>query len=360
MWGLTKEKQRGIGRWVITQWNPEKRRPDRLPVSQYEHIRDDEEKLREYVKRLNAPLTAKTKVDFKHAFINDDLIESYREFLHTRIRTVSVVTTNVNYLKEHFLKYFIGKLDLMNPQDWVEIDAQTKWAGYLLNSKTIRAAKTKRDVVIEANRFMGWLSEKRPKELRFKKMEPLTKKRLDSIDAERELRGETQTRKMIQDSDWKTIRKGIPKHIRAQVFLGYHYGLRLAETLGGLPGDVKKGYLSVDRQLRKLGVHGILKGKMRRKVNHWFSEAKDAYGWVAEVQGNLMHPATLSGEWRTYMDSIGMDYDFHDLRHTFITKATRLHNIRDVQLAAGHKHISTTMAYLHDDRTLEDETFTPD
>lgn len=54
--------------------------------------------------------------------------------------------------------------------------------------------------------------------------------------------------------------------------------------------------------------------------------------------------------WRDLMTALGYTYDFHDLRHSFITRAIREKNSRDVQLAAGHKHLMTTMGYAHDDR----------
>ena len=63
------------------------------------------------------------------------------------------------------------------------------------------------------------------------------------------------------------------------------------------------------------------------------------------------------------MRELDYDYDFHDIRHTWITKAIRLPNVepRDVQLAAGHKNIETTMGcYLHDDRIFGDEPYVPD
>jgi integrase len=360
-WGLTTEKQRGVERFVIKRWNPRLARPERLAVTEYQHIRDDENELRAYIKRLNAPLAAKTKVDFKHAFIDDELLSEYLEFLQTKISTQSVALTQFNYLKKYVLDFFIGQMDLMNPNDWYAA-SKTKWAQFLLNHDVVRAAKTKRDVVIEANRFLGWLAERREGEIKFKRLEPFTRKRLQSVEAQRLHDGEVSERKLISFKHWRRIYKALPDSIRAQSLLGYHYGLRRAETLGVLPGDVKRGYLSVDRQLGKKGdkfIHAPTKGKMVRKVPHWGVRAARSHQWVEQVQDNIMSPWQLTKAWRQLMDRLGFDYDFHDLRHTFITRAMRKYKPRDVQMAAGHKHISVTMQYLHDDRTMEDEVFTP-
>jgi integrase len=369
-WGLTKEKQRGALRFVIKRWNPDLGRPERLPVTEYQHIREKEDELREFVKRLNAPLAAITKVDFKHAFINDELLTEYLEYLQTKITTQSVARTQFGYLKNYVLNYFIGTLDLMNPNDWYAVH-QTKWAQYLLNHEVVRAAKTKRDVVIEANRFLEWLADRRGNEIKFKRLEPFTRKRLDSVDAQRKLEGDFHDRKIITDDHWALIEKRLPTAIRAHTHIAYNYGLRRSETLGLKSTDVKKGYLSVERQLWKVKdkfVEAPTKGKMTRKVPHWFATPAAAYHWIESIQQNPMSPWQLTKIWRDYVKgltdangkSMGLDYDFHDLRHTFVTKAMRAQSKpRDVQLAAGHKHISVTMQYLHDDRTMEDELFTP-
>jgi integrase len=360
-WGLTQEKQKsGITTFVIKRWDTEKKRPVRLPVQEYAHIRDDEKELREFVKRLNAPLSAQRKVEFRHAFINEALLEKYLKYLKTQIATQSVAITNFNYLKKYVLGYFIGQCDLMDPNDWTHIEHQTNWGDYLLNHKEVRAAKTKRTIVSEANRFLYWLAEMRGKEVRYKKMQPLTKSQLKTVEAVRILKGENSQRKLIPDDHWKRIEANLPAHLMANANLGYHYGLRRSETLGVQVQNVKLGYLRLERQLIKIGVYGPLKGKLARKVDHWFTSVKNTHKWVKVAEANPMHPTTLSTEWAEFMKSLGYDYDFHDLRHTFITKAVRKHNVRDVQLAAGHKHISVTMGYLHDDRTQKDETYVPD
>lgn len=57
---------------------------------------------------------------------------------------------------------------------------------------------------------------------------------------------------------------------------------------------------------------------------------------------------------------MGFKFTFHDLRRSFIANAARVHHIRDVQLAAGHKELNTTMIYLRDDRELDNETWKPE
>jgi len=60
------------------------------------------------------------------------------------------------------------------------------------------------------------------------------------------------------------------------------------------------------------------------------------------------------------LKELELSFQFHDLRRSFITKAVRVHNIVDVQRAAGHYDIKTTMVYVQDDRKMDDELFIPD
>lgn len=360
-WSLGKEKWKGKEVWVIRRWNPEKGRPERLPLPKYRRIREDPEALAALVERLNAPIKAREAVAFKHAFINEALLTEYHGYLEAQIPSRKGALNEFGYLKKYFLTFFIGELDLISPDDWHAVH-ETKWAKFLLSPKAPKSSKTKRDIINAANRFMRWLCRRRPEELTFKEFIPISKAKFREIEARRELDGEIRERQFITDSDWKRIRSALTPELTPAALLAYMYGLRRAEAIGCIPGDVRKGYLSVERQLLNITPepsYGPLKGRMTRKVPHWFQTPAEAHGWIGALQATRMHPRTLTDRWNALMDQLGLDYDFHDLRHTFLTKAIRLHNPRDVQLAAGHKHISTTMSYLHDDRTLADEEWLP-
>lgn len=355
-WSLFKEQNK----WVIRRWKDGKYQ--RLPIAKYKRIRESEAELEELVKRLNAPVDAKAKVDFKHAFISVPLLETYQEFLANQIPSPEGARQEFSYLRRYFLNYFIGKLDLMNPLDWHKVH-ETKWASYLLGKDCPAAAKTKRDIVIAANRFMKWLHKQRPEEVPPLEFTPITKAKYKELEARRELDGKVKERGFIPDHDWQKIRKKLPKDIEPFVLLSYHYGLRRSEVLGLEPGDVKKGHLTVQRQLSAIHPKPLfkpLKGRSARRVLHWNARAAEAYTWIVEGQRRLSHPSTLTHRWAELMKSLDMSYDFHDLRHTFITKALRDHKARDVQLAAGHRDIRTTMGYAHDDRDLSDEAFIPE
>jgi len=357
-WLIQKERQKnGIVRNVIRRWNGNKF--ERLAVKKYQSIRDNDEELRRFVMRLNAPLILKEKVDFKHAFIDDHLLSDYLDFLLVKIPTESTARTEFGYLKNYFLNYFIVVLNLHSPSDWFT-QADSKWATYLLSKDCPKSAKTKRDIINAANRFIKWLHKRRPNEFEIQTLEPISRAKFQEIEAKRLKNEEVLIRQVVPDSDLDKILKNAPDEISCYVHLIARYGLRRAEALGFKITDVKKGYLSVERQQDRIGDYKILKGKENRKTPHWYATPKQAHAWITAAQSRSIHKRTLSEKWSELMTKLGMSYHLHDLRHTFITKAVRQHEPRDVQLAVGHKDLRITMGYLHDDRGLEDEVFNPD
>jgi integrase len=392
-WVLKKEKQRGVERYIIRCW--ENGKPKRLPTEQYRRIRDDYEKLVEFVKRLNAPYELKMKVDYKHAFINDALIEDYREYLETKITGDGLVGTEIHYLKAYFLHYFLTLKGIIDPSKW--IDLETKWITYLLKNpegpekfegrlKGIKAETTKRKVIAAANRFMHWLHKRRPEEIPLVKFETIGKAKFNAIKDQRRLDEETKEHVYIPKKDLDLILNKMPANLAPFVMMMLRYGLRLSEALGVQNGDVKKDHFFLQRQLKKVGKlqddgtrlgqkFGPPKGRKTRRIPHWFSTNAEAYKWVQEAQKYITDSRGLWERWRLHTEPRNLHhYTFHDLRHTWTTDAVRIEKVekdgnkttvtsinpREVQLAAGHKNLSTTMGYLHDDRSLDDDAFIPD
>ena len=367
-WLINQENQKGIERSVIKRWvyYPDgSKKLERLPTSKYRSFRDDEAELQKFVIRLNEQIDpeqrTKAVVEIKHAFISPELLDQYKDFLLIQIPNRAKATNEYHYLVTYFLNFFIGKLGLANPLDW-HLCHKTRWATYLVSKEAPSSGSTKKAIVAAANRFILWLHERRPGEVPPLKFTPLSKAKYKEIEAKRILNKEARETKMIKDEHWAIIRTKLPDSIRAFVMISYHYGLRRAESLGLQLEDVREGFLSVERQLESftddIPVYGPPKGREARKVPHWNNTATDVYNWIKEIQ--LMHPDTLSARWAELMRKLKLDYTHHDLRHTWVTKALRKQAVaRDVQLAAGHKDLRTTMGYAHDDRTLSDRKFIP-
>jgi len=318
-----------------------------------------QEQLNDLVIRLNnkSPEEARirAKLDLDHAYISPNLLFQYFEHLCQEIPSQKNARRNFGYLQRHVLGFFVKTHKIRDPQNWHK--AQDRWAKYLTERKLSGAAI--RQIVIEANRFVAWLHKERPDEVPPLKFQPINRARMKYLEAQRELDGEVKERKIVQESDWKKIVKTCPAELAPFIQLGANYGLRRAESLGVTPDALRKGYLVISKQYVGSDQYRPLKGRDHRKIPHWFSGPALAYEWIEAAQKLLMHPDTLTHKWADLMQKLGMDYDFHDLRHTFITKAIRQYAPRDVQLAAGHKNMETTMRYSHDDRALDDEPFDP-
>lgn len=340
------------GKFVIRRWPGNAR----LPIKMYRSFRHDEEELKQFICRLNAPHDLRLKIEWQHAFINEALLNQYQSFLITRVPNEAGARAELSLLKRYALSFFIHTLGLINPVDWYAV-SETKWAAYLLSKKCPPAAKTKRDIVNSLNRFVTWFHKRRPAEMPQVTFDPISKAKYREIESRREMDGSVLLRSFIPPHELKRICENAPEGLKPLVCLTAYYGLRRSEAVGLKQGDVKKGHLSVERQLKSLTSYGPTKGRRARKTPHWFATATQAYGWLESLRP--IHPRTYSAQWDAYMVHLKLGYRLHDLRHTFITNAVRLHSPRDVQLAVGHKDLRVTMGYLHDDRQLDDDPFDP-
>ena len=97
-----------------------------------------------------------------------------------------------------------------------------------------------------------------------------------------------------------------------------------------------------------------LKSRCKRRAEYWFATPQETVEWIKQVRKDPCHPTTLGHRWRELLESVGLEYRFHDLRHTWTTNALEVKSPREVQLCAGHADISTTMRYAHDKRELDD------
>ncbi len=217
---------------------------------------------------------------------------------------------------------------------------------------------------ITTNRFMAFLHKKMPQEIPFIKFDPISKAKFKDYHARINM-GIEPVGKFIADKDWTVIEKKLPAEIAPFVILGYYYGLRRAETLGLELGDLAKGHLNVKRQLVNMNDgqpnYAPLKNRLERKTPHWFMNPEDTYALIEDALSKKIHPDTLGVKFSHFIATLGMDYDLHDLRRTFITKALDKNNgnATPVMMAVGHGNTDVTMRYLRDNRNLSDEVFVP-
>lgn len=328
-----------------------------LEYKAYSHLTTEEE-IKAYVLRLNhkdqRDEKAKRAIEIKTAFIPIIYLEEFKERIEAEVPN----TKDANYLQRllhsRCLDVFVNQYRLPDPASWAE--NQTKWAGYLINSGL--SAKSIRSIVQISNRFLEFLHQKNPREIPYIKLKPISKARFKEIDASRKLDADAHPGLYIKDADYALIQKASPD-ILPHIELMYHYGLRRAESLAVRPGDVREGYLSVERQLRSKGIIAPLKGRSSRKTPHWMCTPEQTYEWAQAVSIKQLHPDTLYTKWTRLMLELSLPYQLHDLRRTFVTQALDKRVPKDVQLAVGHTSIMTTMKYLRDNRELKDRPFQP-
>lgn len=377
-WGdyfLAKEKTKYVIRRyvVIVDGDKKKKSSVRYPFAKWKHLKSKEE-LENLVVRLNGRENRKKiqAIKQKLAFLPTNVLEEFRELLENEIPTGKDARYHYKNLHRYFLKFFVELCGLVDPNEWKS--KQALWGLALLRRlpseqkqfnifEEEMSYKTIKGLIHLANRFMVFIHEKNSQEIPLYKFNPISNAMLKDYLARQEMKSES-VGQFISDADWKKIDKSLPADIGCFVRLGYYYGLRRGETLGLQESDVRRGHLSIERQISKTDGKGNsefkpLKDRDFRKAPHWFITTEEAYDLVEESLGKRIHPDTLGTKFAEFMREMKMDYELHDLRRTFITRALDEHKPKEVMWASGHANIETLLRYLRDDRQSDDTVFKP-
>ncbi len=329
-----------------TQW-------ERYPAKEYKELSGDE--VDSLINRLNASHHVRIKerdeqFNYNLAYINHKSITKFEEYLASQANDVNHVRSMMMYLNNYGLRYFINIKKINDPAQWHKVS--TEWGQWLL-TQDIKSATIKK-VIGTVNRFTNYLQEQIYTEMpAARKLMPLGKNKLKKLAVE-----ETEETEFLNDDVWKKIVSWFKINdpdVLPNILLCEWYGLRLSESQGLDKTKFFKPYLLVNEQGDRIKLGKLLKKPVKtidtRKVPHWNVDAHKAWEQVKLVLA--MHPDTLNRRVNSGLHNFG--HTSHDMRHRFITKSLRTKNVRDVQLAAGHKNIMTTMAYAEDDREMQDQ-----
>ncbi len=316
---------------------------DTFPKEKYSHILNQE--IYNFVVQLNlvnrVDVVAKVSTN---KLINDKNLESFRKILVNKINSPNHIKDLMSVLKNHSIGFFYGKMKSDNINEWINFETEFGEYLFLLNYS---ASHVKRIVQV-TNRFIKFLSKANP-EVKLVTFEPLSDFKLKKQKSER--------RKFISKFEYERIMANIDSKILPHTILAYSFGLRCSETLSLQTNDMFEDCIELQRQQLDVKNTKDLKNRSVRSVPYWFISPEDAF---CQINGmKVMHPDTLSKLFIKEMKKHGLEFQFHDLRRTFITNALRIHHYRDVQLAAGHSDLKTTMLYAQDDRLLQRKKFVP-
>jgi integrase len=361
---------------------------ERRPLKEFVHLTNEQD-LKDFVVRLNGrayqAMVAKKTIEAKHAWITPKIRDEFKEELEGRIANTKDANYAYGIMISKFLKFFLDLIEIKDPREWKKYESE--WGHALMNRPKKEAnriwdknftpsAKTLKSIIHVSNQFLDFLCKKYPEEYQYLKLDPISRAQMSHHEALRIHDDVDFTRaKYISHEHWETIKENLPFDIRPFVLLGYYYGLRRSECLGVLPKDLRKDFLSVERQVAsvKNGTPKTkpLKDRENRKTPHWIIKPETTYEIIEEIERvTVIHPDTFSVKWSEFMEKLGFDYQLHDLRRTFITNCFRLPPgsgigktevlPTDIQLAVGHENIATTMKYKQDDRQLNEDRFIPE
>ena len=178
--------------------------------------------------------------------------------------------------------------------------------------------------------------------------------------------------KLVSDSDAEVFMNELPTWRDKLIFKTmYLTGARIGEVL-----ELQIENVPCPDFTAQIGVFGGIKSKGKRRdlyvpmkligeLDTFILEERSAldtkhgYLFISQQERYLGKPLTYHGFYDVFNGTkrrTGLDFNCHDLRHTFITKLVESGmDISVVSMIAGHRHITTTQEYLHLSRDyLED------
>ena len=333
------------------------------PKDKYKDLSGEE--VEALIRRLNASIEAEEKLakeryDYDNAFVNKVTKEEFERRLRNKATDEGHIQAQMTHLDEYVLRYFIFERELADPNQWKKVeDSYGDWLQNVLSESTgnkLRGTTIAR-IIQTANRFLEFLHNRMPDEVRLIKLDPISHDVLEERDS---LSVNRKRKKFITEKDFESICKKADPRIVPLVKIGYWFGLRRSECLGLTLDDVFEDALHVERQLVKTmptAQYDRLKDKDERDVPYWFCKAETAYELVSQIQ--MIHPDTVSDLFSGVCEELKLPFQFHDLRRTWITRALRVRHFMDVRLAAGHEDLETTQGYIQDDREIQRKKFVP-
>lgn len=320
------------------------------PGHLYKGFNDDE--IAALLRRLNAEKLAAAAVKrhyaVNHAYLNASSFDSFQDYLTSRRNNREDAAALAGIIQHYTLQYFVHEMKQPDPNTWKKFEIGF---GKFLQASHISASYFQRVVQI-TNRFLKFLHNKWPNEVRLIRLDPVG----SNVLKQQALLAPSR-QKFVTDADFATMCSKLHKSVLPCVQIAYYFGLRRAEVLAITTDCLYVDALQLNAQVIQIGKLGPLKNREVRHVPYWFCSPSDAYKLIEAIKP--MHPDTLGHLFADEMQRLGLSYQMHDLRRTFITRALRVHHYLDVKLAAGHSDLKTTNKYIQDDRALKREKFKP-
>jgi len=180
------------------------------------------------------------------------------------------------------------------------------------------------------------------------------------------------TFKLVSDSDTETFLNNLRTWRDRLIFkVMYLTGARVGEVL-----DLQIEDIPYPDTSKELGMLENIKSKGKRRnlyipmallqeIDTFIMKERNnvdtehSYIFVSQQKQNLGKPLTYRGIYEvfdTVKKKTGVSFNFHDLRHTYITHLVENGmDISVVRIIAGHEHVTTTQQYTHiSNKYLED------
>ena len=158
--------------------------------------------------------------------------------------------------------------------------------------------------------------------------------------------------RILSDSEWARLQKALPKWLWRIVFVAYHTGMRQNELMRmrWIQVDLKKGFVRLKAEDTKTE-----KNRIVRLIPEVVGVLRQAPRSMRSQQVFLSATGKPLQRWTSYVNRVWLEaleqadiqnFRFHDLRHTFVTRAMRAGNPAYlVMKQVGHRTESMLKRY---------------
>ncbi|MFW7380174.1 MAG: tyrosine-type recombinase/integrase [Oligoflexus sp.] len=370
-WFFIEEDDRGIKRYRIRRSVSagRKRSHQRFPAQYYQDCKT-KALAEEFARFLNTfyghdPEAERAIEDLldKNSVVPRRVVEQFKSYRLGEVGNKnSAYKDSIRYIEKAFLPFFLSKSKKMG--EWDSPELVGEWRDWLIAHETWSSTSTYRKIVNYSNMFVKFLHDYDREKYPLMVLKPFGKVLMQNIRDEELREKEDGVGEFITEDEFKKILHELDARVVPAAVLAYCFGLRRGEV-AGMAGDtslIGENALQVRYQIDKLVredddsvtiTKRKTKSKKSRAVPYWFmakekvlayihSQPVTSVDLISHKFGDVTHRLAEAG-------AIRCAYRFHDLRHTFITRAFLAgKSIADVKNAAGHSDLRVTSAYVRE------------
>lgn len=334
----------------------------RYPADKYAHLIHDEQKLNDFLNRINLPLKQEAErehVMFNNSFFDKNDVEAFCKHIARNSRSEKRSDYIFKTLSKYFFEYFLPRNCRTKDDFYSQKDL---WFDWLIKKQGL-AYDTIKKIIQFSNKYLKHNGEK----FKIDYYQFNTKDVPQKVIQARHIDEESK-RIFVPKNIFRQLLKVADKRIHSHLKLAYYYGLRLGETLAATEDNIYESHIEITHAINHQGELAVPKDAERRKIPHLYIDADEVYEIISErasldrtTVSKLAAQAVLKLKTENIITKL---FDLHALRGSYCTNT--MNSILEFKISynqvreyMGHSQLTTTMLYLYKSDNFSDKKYIP-